>query len=855
MSAFEITSSPNVPGGQPSGWAGCHFFWKKKKRRRTTSGVGVSLQEITRTIGLGNSGTKTVHQKPSRKNKKKNTSIWRTILMIGAVLVLLGALGLGFLFLRAYTALPPWDPEKLSSATNSLLYDAQENLIYELHSGENRREVTLDQVPEDLIQALLATEDRNFYSHHGIDIRGILRSLLANVTSREITQGASTITQQLARNSYLTLEKTMDRKLKEIILAFKIESSFSKDEILTFYLNKMNFGAGAYGVQAASYTYFGKDVSELNLPQCALLVGLLQAPSAYNPLLYYDKAKARQEIVLNNMAAVGYISEEEAQEAMAADLELLTEEESSAQNLQNSNLNASYGYYVDAVIEEAIEILSEELNIDSPESAIYSGGLSIYTNLEPKIQNQMNAVYADDSYFQTITYQGLPVQSASVVVENTTGKVVALIGGREYQTARGFNRATQALRQPGSCIKPLTVYSPALESGVMPFQIYEDAPISYYLSDGSYWSPQNYDLTYRGYITMRTAVQWSVNTYAVQLLDDIGVRTGFDYGRSLGLPLVDTPGANELGLAPLAFGGLTHGVTPLQMAGAYAALGNQGIYNEPYLISRIYDEDGALIYSYEEHPSQVFSPETAWLMTSMLQTVTSSGTGTPGKVPNVPTAGKTGTSEEKSNAWFCGYTPKYACAVWFGFDEVHAMPGVYGSDAARIFRSILTAAHEGIEAGSFDAYRPSDIISVSICRYDGKLIAANTPEDAIITEYCVSQYAPTEYSDAYVDVEVCANTNLLPSAYCPTVTMAFRRNATPSEVCSSCQMEEPPSDFIIMDPLIDNPSDLLPTNGENPNDATNVPNASDTESDPFYPLDFSEEIPTDIPEDLTQIQP
>lgn len=759
---------------------------RRPQRRRTTSGADEEFSaEPTRTIPSPSySGS---YQSPKRRKKKPSflMRLLRVVMVLFILGILVGVLGVGFIFFRTSLSLPPFDPEKLSSSSNSLMYDGSSNLIYELHSGENRRLISLEQVPDELLHALLATEDRNFYIHHGVDLKGVIRSFVANFITKSYSQGGSTITQQLARQSYLTLEKTYERKIKEILLAFQIESNFSKDEILTFYLNKMNFGAGAYGVQAAAEAYFGKDVSELNLPQCAMIVGLLQAPSAYNPLLYYDKAKARQQIILNNMVAVGYISEYEARQAFEEDLGLLSEEES-VHLTQNKSMQTNYGFYIDAVIEEALAVL-QEMNIENPETAVFSGGLSIYTNLDERIQDRMNAIYADDSYFPDITYDGMPMQSASVVMENATGKVLALIGGRQYEVVRGFNRATQALRQPGSCIKPLTVYSPALETGVMPYKVYEDAPISYLQPDGTYWKPVNYDGSWKGHIPMRTAVQWSVNTYAIQLLDEIGVRTGFDYGVKVGLPLLE--GA-DLGLAPLALGGLTKGVTPLQMAAGYATLGNDGIYNEPHLINKIYDDEGTLIYSIEdETPTRVFSPETTWLMTSMLQTVTASGTGTPGKVANVPTAGKTGTSEEKSNAWFCGYTPKYACAVWFGFDEVHAMPGVYGSDAAKIFREIMTTANDRGNPGSFDSQKPKDIVSINICKYDGKL-ASSGMGGSVMQEYCVKGMEPDTYS-SYSDQEesettVCANTGLLPSEHCPTITVHLEEDEIPTEVCTSC---------------------------------------------------------------------
>jgi len=753
-------------------------------------------------------------KKPSGLPKKR---IWTYL----GMLMLIGCgLGLGIL-IYIIQDLPAWNVDKLSGNSSTLIYDDQNQIVSQLHGGENRIEVDYDKIPPQLINAFLAIEDQDFYKHHGINLKGIARSIIANITSGDLKgQGASTITQQLARNAFLSFEKSWERKIKEIILAFKLESEFSKDEIMTMYLNKINFGAGAYGVQAAANTYFNKDVSEISLAEAALLAGLVQGPSYYNPFNHMDRAKSRQQLVLNNMVKCGFITQAEAKRAYETPI-----------NLAKSNTTSSkkpYGFYVDAVVEEAIDILSNNSKIDNPESSIYNGGLKIYTAMDSKIQAHAEQLYADSANFPNQKDQnGKPVQSALVVIKNDSGEVKALIGGREYSLQRGFNRATSAYRQPGSSIKPITVYSPALENGMMPFTVFDDSPISYRVGNTT-WSPKNYDLSYKGLITMRTAVQYSVNTYAVQCVDALGIRTCFDFGIKMGLPLSDKPGTNDLSLAPLALGGLSNGVTPLQMAAAYAAIANKGVYVQPHLINKIVSQDGVLLYEYKPNSTRVMKEETAWLMTNMLQTVVEAGTATGAKVPGVPTAAKTGTSEELTNAWLCGFTPVYSAAVWMGFDnQAVPMNQVYGGGyPAKLFRSVLQKAHENVPAGSFPM--PANIVKVSVCSKDGKLPSDITPENRIISEYCVQDYVPTQTSDIYRIVTICNDSGKIATPICPNTSRVPRLNvgggsADPEKIpTETCDIHQASYTFPLPDDLkeisIDAPNIDAPPNIENNED-------------------------------------
>ncbi len=691
----------------------------------------------------------------SRKSKKSKKSKKKALLTVVIVLLFMfvgSALGL---VIFTASKLPAWDPQQLSGAKTTLLYDDEEQIAARLHAEENRTEVKLDKVPQDLVNAFIATEDQDFYKHHGVNFKGIARAVFYNIQSRDLTgQGASTITQQLARNAFLSFDKRWERKLKEIIIAFKLESAYSKDEILSMYMNKINFGAGAYGVQAAANTYFGKNVEQLDLAECALLAGLPQSPNAYNPFQYYDRAKKRQEMVLNNMLKCGYI---DAAQAQAASQEALVFKKA-------TNANTRYGYYIDSVIDEAIDILGSKKLSSDPNNAVYRGGLRIYTAMDTDLQQYAEELYSNPANFPKENKGGNTVQSAMVVIDHATGEVKTVIGGRSYERKRGFNRATSAYRQPGSSIKPIAVYAPALENGYMPFYVLNDAPVSFKIGN-TVWTPHNYDGKYRGLIPMRTAVQWSINVYAVQMLDQVGIRKSFDFARSLGLQLVDSPGTNDLSLSPLSLGGLTRGATPVQMTAAYAAFANGGVYSKPHFITRIVDAQGLEIYQYKPEDKRVMTEETAWLMSDMLQTVCNAGTGTNGRVPGVVTAGKTGTTEEHKDSWFCGFTPGYAAAVWMGYDSDHAMSGESGGGyPARLFRAVLQKAHQDKK---FTARKmPAGITKTTVCSLSGKRPSESCPD--VISDYCAKRFLPDETCDQLHElIYICPESGKLAGKYCP----------------------------------------------------------------------------------------
>jgi len=699
-----------------------------------------------------------VQEPVSKSRAPRKTKLRINWLRVIGLIVLLGFIFSVGLVTYVGLQLPEFDPQLLSGTNSTLLYDDSGQPFSSLHAGENRTEVALEKIPVVLQQAFIATEDKAFYDHHGVTLRGIARALLRNVQSGDLTgQGASTITQQLARSAFLTADKNWLRKMKEVLLAVKIEMAFSKDEILEMYLNKIPFGAGAYGVQAAANTYFAKDVGQLTLPEASLLAGLVQSPSNYNPFINMDKAKARQKLVLASMVDSGFISDADANTAFEAPLNLAKGQ---------STANAKYGFFVDAVIDEAVQILQDVKGYEDAEGAIYKSGLKIYTTANAPLQAYAEEYFKNAAHFPASNVKDTKIQAGMAIIDNRNGDIKALMGGRDYEVQRGFNRATDAYRQPGSSIKPLTVYSPALEEGQMPYLVLDDSPVSY-KTDIGIWEPKNYDGNYRGLITMRTAVQYSINTYAVQLLDLVGIRHGFDMGRSLGLTLVDTPGRNDLNLASLALGGLTKGATPVQMAAAYSTFGNTGLYNAPHFINKIIDANGVVIYEFKPASKRVMSEQTSWLMNNLLQSVVSSGTGINAKVPNVPTAGKTGTSEELTDAWFCGITPLYSGAVWMGYDDQkYKMVNSFGGGSpALMFKAMMQKLYQTNKPGSWSM--PANIIQVTVCSKSGKLPSPLCPKEQTITEYCLKNYAPTASCTIHENVVVCAETGKLATPYCP----------------------------------------------------------------------------------------
>jgi len=678
-----------------------------------------------------------------KRTRRKKLNVSRLVFLLLCVLVVIaGGTGIGFVF-ASVRDIPALSPSALESGASTMIYDKDGNLVTQI-GIKNSIPVDLNNVPENVKNAFLAIEDPRFYQHHGISFRGIARAAWNDLTSRSLREGGSTITQQLVKISFLSPERTFKRKIQEVILAIQVERRYTKDEILEMYLNNIYLGEGAYGIQAAAQTYFGKDVGQLNLEEAALLGGLPQAPSAYSPYLDPQAALARRNTVLDSMAKYNFISESDAEKAKAGELKLETEEPSARQY--------PYPYFLDYITDKLIEKYGE--------NEVFKGGLKVYTTLDQKIQQAAEAAMARSSNFPPSEPDKngiMQPQGAVVVLDPHTGYIRALVGGREHTQKRQWNRATQTARQPGSAFKPIAAYGPAIEyGGLGPASVIDDVPVKY----GSY-EPHNYDGRYRGLVTLRTALTNSVNVVAVKLLMDyVGINDSIRFASALGIKLdPSTHGAS------MALGGLHDGVTPLQMTGAYGVFANQGIYVEPNAIIKVEKPDGVILDQPVAKQRQAIKPTTAYLVTDMLKSVVQSGTGTGAQIGR-PAAGKTGTTDNGKDIWFVGYTPELAAAVWIGYDEPTAMPQAYGGTyPARIWREIMSKALSGMPVKDFP--RPDGLVTATVDGKSGLLPGPNTPGDSLVTDLFVEGTVPTATDNVHVFMEVCAASGQLPNSYCP----------------------------------------------------------------------------------------
>ena len=656
--------------------------------------------------------------------------------------ILAALIGVLLLFCAAFYVffdVPDWqklDISKLSAlAQTSSMYDMNGELMSELRGSENRIIVSLDEIPLHTRQAFIAAEDLRFYDHRGIDVYRILGALRSNLKSGSLAEGASTITQQLAKLTHLSAEKTIRRKLEEINLAFQIEKVYNKDEILAMYLNTVYFGRGAYGIQAAAQAYFGVDAEELTLNQSASLAAIIKAPSIYAPHISPSNNRSRRQYILSVMAENGFISQEEKQAALDESIWVLAQEAE----------KQLYSWYIDEALRESAELLG--LSADE----VIQGGFKIYTAYDARLQTIADEVYADSSFFPAAASDGTPIQSAMAVVDTNNGAVLAMIGGRDYTVRRGLNRATQMRRQPGSALKPLAVYGPALELGCTTASVLLDEKTSF----GGY-TPRNAGDRYYGLVTMRTAIRNSLNTTAVRLLEEIGLDASIQYLNKMGIPT-----RNSDRNLSLALGSMTYGVTPVELAAAYVPYANGGIYHQPYCVERIETVDGSNVYERKDSGKQVLSAQNAFLMTSLLQSVVSSGTGTRMLAANTPIAGKTGTvsmTGGNRDIWMTAYTPEISVAVWMGYDQTDAKHKISngitgGRNTASLAAAFFKKAYADREKPDFS--QPDGLVWLTLdkraltSRGSIMLASDKTPKEYRLSEVFAASNRPYAVSDIW----------------------------------------------------------------------------------------------------------
>ena len=800
-------------------------------------------------MNYGKKGIRAKQQAVSSKGGKWGRKIALIILKLSLVFILVvGIIGASAAF-GVFKGIIDTSPDISNidvspTGFSTFIYNSEGKQTAKLVAADsNRIPVTMDQIPSNLAHAFVAIEDERFYNHNGIDIQGIFRAAVTGIKNKfHFSQGASTITQQLLKNNVFTgwtdespVER-VKRKIQEQYLALELEKVMSKDKILENYMNTINLGQNTLGVQAASHRYFNKNVYELTLSECAVIAGITQNPSKYNPISHPDKNAERREKVLSHMLEQGYISQAEYNEAINDDV--YSRIQSTNEKTTDTNINS---YFDDAVTDAVYEdLLAAGYNDTQAYTLLYSGGLSIFSTQDPNIQaicdevfsneenypssvkwqltytlsvtkangetenhstemyrqyfkqfnSRFNMLYdsQDEAYAAIEEYQNAvlgegdeilaesitltPQPQISLTIEDqSTGYIVAMIGGRGAKEAsRTLNRATSTVRQPGSTFKVLSTYAPGIDSaGLTLATVFNDAPFNYV--DGrpvSNW----YSTGYRGINTVRTAIKDSMNIIAVKALTQITPQLGYDYLNNFGFTTLES--AKEVNgqifsdiQQSLALGGITNGVTNLELNAAYAAIANNGTYIKPKLYTKVVDHDGNVILDNtapEAH--QVIQETTAYLLTDAMIDVVTSGTGGSVNFGGMPIAGKTGTTSDYNDVWFSGYTPYYTATTWAGYDNNTKLSSTAEKNLAKtLWRAVMSRIHEELPSKSFNV--PSGIVTATVCSRSGKLPIAGLCDATLITEHFAEGTVPETTCDVHYQGVLCAYSGLPACADCP----------------------------------------------------------------------------------------
>ena len=650
----------------------------------------------------------------------------------------------------------------------------QDVVLRKLYGGANRTWVKYEDIPKNLIHACIAIEDKRFEDHQGVDWVTTLKACVKMFLGRG-EAGGSTITQQLVKNITGRDEVTVRRKLVEIFSALELEKKYTKKQIMELYLNVIALGENCEGVESASQVYFGKSVSELDLAECAALIGITNNPSIYDPYINADKNKERQVIILDQMLEQKYITQEQHDTAVAEELVL-----------HNASGEASgdedyYSYFEDQVINDVVRDLSEKTGYDQTivRKMLMTGGYKIYSTLNPDVQAAVEEVYQNlDNIPNTASSQQL--QSGIVIIDNKTGDVVAVAGGvGEKQGSLILNRATQSYLSPGSTIKPVSVYAPALELGLItPATVMDDTPYSF--TDARHW-PKNSDSIYRGLMNINEAVGLSINTIPVKLVAQMTPEYSFEFAKEkMGLSTLVSSYVNAAGdtfsdvdLAPLAMGGLTRGVTVKAMAQAYATFANEGVYREARTYTKVVDSDGKVVLDNTQQSHVAMKDMTAWYITYMLENTVESGTGTAAQIANMTVAGKTGTTTSDFDRWFAGYTPYYTGVVWCGYDDPEEVVLTDSSTnpAIVLWQKVMEQVHDGLANKEFN--KPTNVVECTVCRDSGLLMTDACREDprgsrAVTVELSLYD-VPTQNCDVHKEVEICGASGHVVNEYCKQV--------------------------------------------------------------------------------------
>ena len=786
---------------------------------------------------------KKIRSNAAKSKKKIGFNIFRFSIIAILIIVVIGIAAAIGGFKGIIDSAPDINvSDVMPSKVKSVMYYPDGTQAIELVGAQsNRTLVSIEEVPDALPESFIAIEDQRFYEHNGIDPKGIVRALFIGLADGgSFSQGASTITQQLIKLTVFNGGAETDtiqrfkRKFQEWYLALELEKELSKDEIMEAYLNTINLGRGAYGVEAAAERYFDKSCRDLTISECAVIAAIAQSPTYNNPINGQEVNAERREKILNNMLTLGFITQGEFDEAMADDVYSRIQE---VNNEVAQIPETVYTWFEDAAIDQVLNDLQEKLGYTEEEanSALYSGGLQIYLTQNRHIQDIVDSYYLDDSNFSSTEYrlnwaltyldedgketnidenslqsyygsdncdllydsaeeaqqaidefkEGMGIkeediiaetplskaltvqaQSSFVLMDQSTGYVLALVGGRgEKTTSRSFNRATQSTRQPGSVFKPLAVFLPGLDScGLTLASTKMDEP--YTTPDG--YEPFNTNASsYRGLTTIRNAITYSMNVVSVRwLVEDVTPQLGLEYLKNLG---ITTMSDEDDCYAPLALGGISRGVTNLELTAAYAAIANGGVYTEPILYTKILDKDGNVLIENVPEKHTAMKDTTAWLLTSAMEDVVTYGTGTPARISNygIAEAGKTGTTNEWKDLWFVGYTPYYTAGIWLGYDDSISMKGRISysySEHKTLWKNIMDDVLSGYEDRDF--VMPSGIEKATVCSKSGLLASGRgcTP----VTEYFAKDTIPTEYCYDHISANICSVCGLLATAQTPS---------------------------------------------------------------------------------------
>ncbi|WP_051585815.1 PBP1A family penicillin-binding protein [Caldanaerobius polysaccharolyticus] len=784
-----------------------------------------------------------------KSKRKKRISVLRVALLIIVALLAIAIGAAGGKVMAIISSTPKLSPDALleqNLSTSVYAKDANGNWqrVALFHGANNRLWVSISKIPKDLQNAFIAIEDQRFREHHGIDIKRIFGALIADIKTRSFSEGGSTITQQLVKNTMLSSEKSLKRKIQEAVLAWQIENIYSKDQILEAYLNTIflgNSNLNAYGVEAASLAYFGKDVSELDLAESALLAGINNNPSTNSPYVNPKKAKERQELVLYKMLENGFITREEYEKAKA---EKLVYKKAEGLN------DYQHQYFIDQVIQDVAAELQKRENISYNEALnkIYTGGYKIYTTMDLRIQDAIeqnfknNRLFPKDEYVKNYQRENIiEPQGAMVVLDPKTGEVKGMVGGRGTQSGKFLLNRAVSRRQPGSAIKPITVYTPAIDNGYTAASVIDDAPVTFDIKGSGPWRPENYESGYyRGLVTLRTALQNSINVPAAKLVMTLGTQTSYEYGIRFGLGLSK---ADSLSPAALSLGALTQGVTPLEMAGAYGALANGGVYVKPITFTKVLDRNDNVVIDNRPSKRVVVSPQVAYIITNMMESVVKAGTGTNAALPNMAVAGKTGTTEDYHDAWFAGFTPKYVGVVWMGYDQPKTMVDRYGlkvvggSYPAMMWRAVMQQIHSGMKYAGFT--KPEGIVSAYVCKDSGDLptdVCRQDPRgNRVYKEIFIQGTVPTTYCKVHVKAKIDISTNKLATDYCPPQFVQERVFINPPGRSPELNQYTQDGRYVVPSQTCDkhtSPSSINPDSGSNSSKETTPPESPGPQENP-----------------------